>query len=40
MDGYVVGPRSCRLICTYWYMLNIMAHAGGYYVEKFKGFLA
>ena len=40
LDGYIVGPRSCRLICTYWYMLKIMANAGGNYVEKFKGFLA
>ena len=37
LKGYVVGPRACRLFWTYWGRLSIVAIAGGYYGEAFKG---
>ena len=38
LGGYGVGPRSCRLLRTYWRWLVMMARAGGYYGEAFKEF--
>ena len=37
LEGYSVVPRSCRLLRTYWGRLSMVARAGGYYGEAFKG---
>ena len=29
LEGYGVGPRSCRLLWTYWGRLTVVARAGG-----------
>ena len=29
LEGYIVGPRSCRLLRTYWGRLTMVARAGG-----------
>ena len=30
LEGYSVGPRSCRLLWMYWRRLSMVAKAGGY----------
>ena len=37
LEGYGMGPQSCRLLQTYWGRLSVVARAGGYYREAFKG---
>ena len=37
LEGYGVGPSSRRLLTTYWLRLTMVARAGGYYGEAFKG---
>ena len=37
MEGCGVGPRSCRLLRAYWGEMTLVARAGGYYGEEFKG---
>ena len=37
LEGYGVGPSARRLLKTYWRRLTIVARAGGYYREAFKG---
>ena len=37
LEGNSVGPRACWLLRTYWRRLSIVARAGGYYGEDFKG---
>ena len=37
LEGYGVGPSAMRLLKTYWRRLNMVARAGGYYRETFKG---
>ena len=37
LEGYSVGPRACRLLWTYWGRFTMVARAGGYYGEAFKG---
>ena len=37
LEGYGVGPSARRLLTTYWRRLTMMARAGGYYEEAFKG---
>ena len=35
---YGVGPRTVRLLCTYWDRLNMEAKAGGCFRLPFKGY--
>ena len=37
LEGYGVGPGARRLLKTYWRRLTMVARAGGYYGEAFKG---
>ena len=37
LEGYGVGPSARRLLKTYWRRLTMVARAGGYYGETFKG---
>ena len=37
LEGYGVGPSARRLLTTYWSRLTMIARAGGYYREAFKG---
>ena len=37
LEGYGVGPSARRLLTTYWRRLTMVARAGGYYGEAFKG---
>ena len=37
LEGYGVGPIDRRLMNTYWRRLTMVARAGGYYGEAFKG---
>ena len=37
LEGYVVGPSARRLLKTYWRRFTMVARAGGYYREAFKG---
>ena len=37
LEGYGMGPRSCRLLRTYWGKMTMVAGAGGYYGGAFKG---
>ena len=37
LEGYGVGPQSCRLLWTYWSRLMMVARAGGYYRAAFTG---
>ena len=37
LDGYGVGPSARSLLTPYWRRLTIVARAGGYYGEEFKG---
>ena len=37
LQGYGVGPRSWQLLRTYWWEMTIVARAGGYYGDAFKG---
>ena len=37
LKGYGVGPRSRWLLRKYWGKLKMVARAGGYYGESFKG---
>ena len=37
LEGYGVGLRACWILWTYWWRLSIVARAGGYYGEAFKG---
>ena len=37
LEGYGVGPITRRLLKTYWRRLTMVARAGGYYGEAFKG---
>ena len=36
-EGYGIGPSARRLLKTYWRRLTMVARAGGYYGEAFKG---
>ena len=38
LEGYGVPPRACRLLQTNWGRLTMVARAGGYYGEAFKGY--
>ena len=33
-----VVPRTLRLLCTYWYRLNMVARSGGYFGLLFKDY--
>ena len=37
LEGFGVGPSARRLLTTYWRRLTMVARAGGYYGETFKG---
>ena len=37
LEGYVVGPRSLRLLRQYWVRLRVVERAGGYYSSSFHG---
>ena len=37
LEGYGVGPRSCRILQTYWSQMRMVARAGGYYRAAFTG---
>ena len=37
LEGYGVGPGARGLLTTYWRRLTMVARAGGYYGEAFKG---
>ena len=37
LEGYGVGPRSRRILQTYWRQLTIVERAGGYYGTAFQG---
>ena len=37
LESYDVGPSARRLLKTYWRRLTMVARAGGYYGEAFKG---
>ena len=37
LEGYRVGPGARRLLQNYWCRLTMVARAGGYYGEAFKG---
>ena len=37
LEGYGVGPSAKRLLTTYWRCLTMVAMAGRYYGEAFKG---
>ena len=37
LEGYGVVPSSRKLLKTYWRRLTMVARAGGYYREAFKG---
>ena len=37
LKGYGVGPRAWRLLRTYWGKMTMVAKAGGYYGDAFKG---
>ena len=37
LEGYGVGPSARMLLTTYWRFLTMVARAGGYYGEDFKG---
>ena len=37
LEGYGVTPSARRLLPTYWRRLTMVARAGGYYRESFKG---
>ena len=37
LEGYGVGPSARRLLTPYWHRLTMVARAGGYYEEAFKG---
>ena len=38
LEGYGVGPQSCRILWVYWDRLRMVARAGGYYGTAFQGF--
>ena len=37
LEGYGVSPSARRLLTTYWRRLTMVARAGGYYRNAFKG---
>ena len=37
LEGYGVGPRARQLLKTYWGEMTMLARAGGYYRDAFKG---
>ena len=40
LEGYSVGPRSCRILQVYWDKLRMLARAGDYYgtvLQEFRG---
>ena len=37
LEGYGMGPRTCRILQTYWRRLTMVARAGGYCRAVFKG---
>ena len=37
LEVYSVGTRACRILWGYWDRLRMVACAGGYYGEAFKG---
>ena len=37
LENYGLGPSARRLLTTYWRHLTMVARAGGYYGEAFKG---
>ena len=38
LAAYGVGPRTVRLLCTYWDQLTMEAKAGGCFIIPFKGY--
>ena len=36
LEGYGVGPRSRKLLQTYWHRLTMVARAGDYYGTSFR----
>ena len=38
LAAYGVGPRTVRLLQTYWDRLTMVAKAGGYFGRPFKGY--
>ena len=37
LEGYGLGPQARRLLWAYWGKMTMVARAGGYYREAFKG---
>ena len=37
LEGYIVGPRTCRILRTNWSCLSMVAKARGCYGVSFKG---
>ena len=37
LEGYGLGPRARRLLRAYWGKMTVVARAGGYYGDAFKG---
>ena len=37
LEGYGVRPRARRLLKAYWEKMKMVARAGGYYGDTFKG---
>ena len=37
LEGYDMGPRTCRLLRIYWSWMKMIARAGGYYGAVFTG---
>ena len=37
LERYDMGPQACRLLRAYWGKMKMVARAGGYYGEAFKG---
>ena len=37
LEGYGVGPRARQLLRTYWGKMTMVARAGGYHGDAFKG---
>ena len=37
LEGYGLGPQAWRLLRGYWVKMTMVARAGGYYGDAFKG---
>ena len=37
LEGCIMGPRACRILCKYWDWLKMVSRTGGYYGVLFKG---